>query len=151
MIQLKHLLVPVDFSDASWGATKYAVQLASRFGSTLHLLHVIEDASLYVPIFETFAVPSREQLETYAQDRLENWLTQDEDDGVKHVVHWRHGRPFTEIVNYADEQRIDCIVMGTHGRGLAGRALLGSVAEKVVNRAPCPVLTVTAELVGRSR
>ena len=142
MIELRNLLLAVDFSDASLKATEYAVSLANRFGAALHLLHVIEDPVVYLPMFESYPLPSREQFETYAQDRLENWITGAEGEKLKVELHWRHGAPHIEVVEYAEDSQIDLIVMGTHGRGMAEHLLMGSVAEKVVRKAPCPVLTV---------
>lgn len=142
MIELKHLLLPVDFSDACLKATEYAVSLGHRFGATLHLLHVIEDPVVYLPMFESYPLPTREQFETYAQDRLENWVPEQDTEGLNLECHWRHGGPHAEVIDYAADNQIDLIIMGTHGRGVAAHLLLGSVAEKVVRKAPCPVLTV---------
>jgi nucleotide-binding universal stress UspA family protein len=142
MIELRNLLLAVDFSDSCLKATEYAVALSNRFGATLHLLHVIEDPVVYLPMFESYPLPTREQFETYAQDRLENWTSDSEVEGLKLELTWRHGAPHIEIVEYADDSKIDLVVMGTHGRGFAAHLLLGSVAEKVIRKAPCPVLTV---------
>jgi nucleotide-binding universal stress UspA family protein len=142
MIALRNVLLAVDFSDSCLKATEYAVTLANRFGATLHLLHVIEDPVVYLPMFESYGLPPREQFETYAQDRLENWITGAQTEGLKLELGWRHGAPHIEIVEYAEDSKIDLIVLGTHGRGMAAHLLLGSVAEKVVRKAPCPVLTV---------
>lgn len=142
MIALRNVLLPVDFSEPSLKATEYAVSLAQRFQATLHLLHVIEDPVVYLPMFESYPLPTREQFETYAQDRLENWIPQDDAEGIKLELLWRHGKPHIEVIDYASDNSIDLIVIGTHGRGLAAHLLLGSVAEKVVRKAPCPVLTV---------
>ncbi len=142
MIQLRNVLLAVDFSDTCLKATEYAVALTRRFGATLHLLHVIEDPVVYLPMFESYPLPSRDQFETYAQDRLENWITDPEVDGLKVELNFRHGAPHVEIIDFAGDNDIDLIVMGTHGRGVAGHLLLGSVAEKVVRKAPCPALTV---------
>ena len=142
MIQLKNVLLPVDFSEPSLKATEYAVELAHRFGASLHLLHVIEDPVVYLPMFESYPLPTREQFETYAQVRLENWVPDADAEGLNLEFHWRHGAPHVEVIDYAQDSSIDLIVMGTHGRGIAGHLLLGSVAEKVIRKAPCPVLTV---------
>jgi len=144
MIELRNLLLAVDFSDSCLKATEYAVALANRFGASLHLLHVIEDPVVYLPMFESYPLPSREQFETYAQDRLENWITGPDAEGLKLELHLRHGAPHVEIIDYAEDSQIDLIIMGTHGRGVAAHLLLGSVAEKVVRKAPCPALTVHA-------
>ncbi len=142
MIELRNVLLAVDFSDTCLKATDYAVALSNRFGAALHLLHVIEDPVVYLPMFESYPLPSREQFETYAQDRLENWVTSPEAEGLKLELHFRHGTPHVEIIDYAEDSKIDLIVMGTHGRGIAAHLLLGSVAEKVIRKAPCPALTV---------
>lgn len=142
MIALRNLLLPVDFSEPSLKATEYAVSLAHRFGATLHVLHVIEDPVVYLPMFESYPLPTREQFETYAQTRLENWILPEDAEGIRLETTWRHGKPHIEAIDYASDNSIDLIVIGTHGRGLAAHLLLGSVAEKVVRKAPCPVLTV---------
>ncbi len=142
MIDLKNLLLPIDFSEPCLKATEYALAIASRFGATLHLLHVIEDPVIYLPMFESYPVPTREQFETYAQDRLENWIPAEDFEGCKIELTWVHGWPFTKIVEYARDCNIDLIIMATHGRGSVVNMLLGSVAEKVVRKAPCPVLSV---------
>lgn len=142
MIELRNILLPTDFSEPSLKATEYALSLAHRFDASLHLLHVIEDPVVYLPMFESYPLPSRQQFETYAQDRLENWIADDDGEGLKIELHWRHGNPHIETIDYADDNRIDLIILGTHGRGAAAHLILGSVAEKVVRNAPCPVLTV---------
>jgi nucleotide-binding universal stress UspA family protein len=80
------------------------------------------------------------QWETQARQRLATLLPEGDRTGA--VIATIVGSPFYEIVRYATEQQIDLIVIGTHGRGPLGHMLLGSVAEKVVRKAPCPVLTV---------
>jgi nucleotide-binding universal stress UspA family protein len=145
MIRLSNILLPTDFSDASLTATRYAVQLAKRFSSRLHVLHVIEDPVVYLPMFESYPLPSREEFELYAQTRLDNWIVEDDADHLDQITHWVHGTPFLEILKYAKEESADMIVLGTHGRGLAAHLLLGSVAERIVRKAPCPVLTVRPE------
>ena len=144
MIRLKHILVPIDFSQQSERATDYGLTLARQFDATLHLLHVIEDPVVYLPMYESYPVPTRQQFETYADERLENWIPESLCQGVKIETAWRHGRPDVEIVDYASDSAVDLIVIGTHGRGMAAHLLLGSVAEKVVRKAACPVLTVHA-------
>ncbi|MFN0055516.1 MAG: universal stress protein [Planctomycetales bacterium] len=142
MIAIKQVLLPVDFSEPSLKATEYALSLARQFGATLHLFHVIEDPVVYLPMFESYPLPTREQFETYAQDRLENWIAEEDSEGLKIERVWRHGKPHIEIIDYADDSQVDLIIIGTHGRGVAAHLLLGSVAEKVVRKSPCPVLTV---------
>jgi nucleotide-binding universal stress UspA family protein len=110
------------------------------------LLHVIEDPVIYLPMFESYPLPARSEFEAYAQTRLENWILPDDRKDCKVVFAWVHGRPSHDIIHYAAEHEIDLIVMGTHGRGAAMQLLLGGVAEKVVRKAPCPVLTVRPDM-----
>ena len=142
MLPLKNIVLPTDFSEPTLAATRYAVTLAKRFDATLHLLHVIEDPLTLAPIFESVPLPPRLSVETYAQDRLENWIPTVDRDDLKLELHWLHGHPFSRIIEFAEDHRMDLIVMGTHGRSLVSQAILGSVAEKVVRHAACPVLTV---------
>src|SRR5689334_15682609 len=101
MIQLKNVLLPVDFSEPSLKATEYAVALAHRFGASLHLLHVIEDPVVYLPMFESYPLPTRQEFETYAQVRLENWIPEADAEGLNIEQHWRHGAPHVEVIDYA--------------------------------------------------
>ncbi|MFM8287318.1 MAG: universal stress protein [Planctomycetaceae bacterium] len=142
MLALRNILVPVDFSPPCARATEYARQLANQFQAQLHLLHVIEDPVVYLPMYESYPVPSRAQFEEFAQTRLGGWIATPLLLGVKLHTAFRHGAPALEIASYADEIRADLLVMGTHGRGLASRWFLGSVAERVVRTARVPVLSV---------
>ena len=144
MMEVKIILLPTDFSEPSLTATMYALELARRFGSTLHVLHVIEDPGIYVPIFESYPLPSREEFEKYAGERLDSWIQPDDAAGLDIRRRWVHGHPFPQIIREAKEQAVDLIVIGTHGRSLVSQMLLGSVAEKIVRKAPCAVLTVRA-------
>lgn len=143
MLTVKRILVPTDFSDCSDAALQYGRGMAETFGSTLHLLHVVQDPYTQPWAAEAFPAPLGDMLTQWqeqARARLRELLPQAERGAAMIAV--EVGSPFQEIVRYADAQRIDLIVIGTHGRGLIGHVLLGSVAEKVVRRAPCPVLTV---------
>ena len=142
MIRINDILLPTDFSEPSLTATRYGLEMAKRFDARLHLLHVIVDPVLYLPMFESFPLPAREEFEEYAQTRLEAWILPEDTAGCEIERSWVHGRPFVETLRYAREREIDLIVIGTHGRGIAKHLLMGSVAEKVVRKACCPVLTV---------
>src|SRR5579862_8449988 len=137
MILLKHVLVATDFGEASDAALEYGRALAHTFGASLHLLHVMENPFLRPAAGD----PGR--LEAVAQNHLVERVT-DSDRTALHVTAAlkMSDRPAEEIVEYAKMHRIDLIVMGTHGRGVMARLLVGSVAEMVVRTAPCPVLTV---------
>ena len=143
MIALKKILVPTDFSDCSDAAVKYGRAFATAFQASLHLLHIVQDPYTQPWAAEAFPAPLGEMLvewQTQAGKRLATLLPEPERENA--VVATLVGSPFQEIVRYASEQEIDLIVIGTHGRGALGHMLLGSVAEKVVRKAPCPVLTV---------
>ena len=145
MFQITNILLPTDFSEAALQATRYALEMARRFGAKLHLLHVIEDPVVYLPMFESYPLPSRQEFETFAKERLENWILPADREAVELEHRWVHGTPFVEIVRDARTHNIDLIVMGTHGRGMVKQLLMGSVAEKVIQKATCPVLTVRPE------
>jgi nucleotide-binding universal stress UspA family protein len=144
MIALKQILVPTDFSEASEAAVRYACALAEAFGATLHVLHVMEDPFLYAPTSEGYVLPAHvfEEMERNTRERLNKVLSDADLARFRSRLVLKKGSPFVEIVRYAKREDIDLIVMGTHGRGPIAHMLMGSVAEKVVRKAPCPVLTV---------
>jgi universal stress protein A len=142
---LTRILVATDFSDASEDALAYARMLADAFGASLHVLHVLEDLAAHAWTTEVYvaALPGvHEEMERQAHDRLQQLLTDEERARYRAELVLRFGSPFVEIVRYAREHEIGLIVLGTHGRGALAHMLLGSVAERVVRKAPCPVLTV---------
>jgi nucleotide-binding universal stress UspA family protein len=146
MIQLKHILVATDFSEASDAALVYGRALARSFGATLHLLHVAENVYLKTMAGESYAAvfpDLQRDVEAAAQKQLDERLIDNDPDRLpaKGTV-LTSNVPAVAIVDYARRTGIDLIVMGTHGRGAVAHLLMGSVAEKVVRTAPCPVLTV---------
>lgn len=143
MITLDRILVPTDFSDCSERARSYACEFAKRFEAELHLLHAVPPIS--IPAYMGYVPDELVEPKDSAREMLEAWddpALQDAKNVVRVVV---LGTPFVEIVQYAREQKMDLIVMGTHGHSGLTHALLGSVAEKVVRKAACPVLTVRPE------
>jgi nucleotide-binding universal stress UspA family protein len=140
MITFRNILVPHDFSETSEAAVRYAIALAHSFRAKLHLLHVSDKAKLEMAT--EFPLGLDGNLEVAIRERLPKFLTPSEQKEFQPVFEVRSGSPAAEIVRYATERSIDLIVMGTHGRGLVAHAVMGSVAEKVVRTAPCPVLTV---------
>jgi nucleotide-binding universal stress UspA family protein len=143
MINLTTILVPTDFSECSDEAVRYGLELGRRFDARVHLLHVIQDPLTQPWAAEGFSVPLFEVVDEWqkqAEQRLRASIPE-EDKGrvtVSSVV----ATPYAEILDYAAANKVDLIVMGTHGRGGVTHMLLGSIAERVVRRAPCPVLTV---------
>ncbi|MCH7987587.1 MAG: universal stress protein [Planctomycetes bacterium] len=145
MINLKRILLPTDFSDNSKIASNYACALTEQFGSELHLLHVVQDLVAMVPEPGLAFPPPGDymgEMQASAEKALDQLLDPEWTKGKTIVKSTRQGPPFLEIIRYARENDIDLIVLGTHGRSGLAHALLGSVAEKIVRKAPCPVLTV---------
>lgn len=145
MIRLDRILVPTDFSEFSKPALAYACGLAEQFGSELHLLHVLQDLVAMVPEPGLAFPPPGDYLQELKATAERTLLTMPDAEwavGKTVVRETRLGTPFLEIIRYSKENDIDLIVLGTHGRTGLTHVLLGSVAEKVVRKAPCPVLTV---------
>jgi nucleotide-binding universal stress UspA family protein len=145
MIDLKRILVPTDFSKFSHNALAYAAALAEKFGSELYLLNVVQNLGVLLPdmVNVTPAVlPTVDQMTVAAKLALERVVKDNQLERFTVHLEVREGTPFYEIIRFAKDQSIDLIVMGTHGRAGLAHVLMGSVAEKVVRKAPCPVLTV---------
>jgi len=145
MVNVKNILVPTDFEQTSAHALTYARELARLFNATIHILHAVDDV---------FALPGgsegtlasfpqlQRQLQETARTQIENLMTDEERKAGTKAVVITSSTPAQSIVDYARDAGIDLIVMGTHGRGGAPAFLIGSVAERVVRTAPCPVLIV---------
>jgi universal stress protein A len=145
MITLKRILFPTDFSDCGRAAEKYAQALSERFGAELYILHVLADVGMMMPEpGSALSLPQNYLLEMKreAEQALDKIPPDAGSSGVRTIRATRMGNAFVEIVDYANEKNIDLIVVGTHGRGGLAHMLLGSVAEKVVRKSPCPVHTV---------
>ena len=141
MIQIKRILAATDFSEHSQNALQYAVAFADEFAAPVYLFHALGHATEVgftgVPIEQLY-----ENLREQAAGQMEELHATWADYNFPVHCEIRAGTPFVEILRYAKEMSADLIVMGTHGRGLVAHTLMGSVAEKVVRTAPCPVLTV---------
>ncbi|MCY3842255.1 MAG: universal stress protein [Acidobacteria bacterium] len=140
-MKLERILLPTDFSDTAGHALDYARDLAARFGASVHLLHVVSDPTVQDWAGEVEGLVVPDLLAKWKED-AERRLGEISIGDVETVRAVRVGHAFVEIIHYATGNAIDLIVMGTHGRGPVRHLLLGSVAEKVVRKAPCPVLTV---------
>jgi nucleotide-binding universal stress UspA family protein len=145
MIKMANVLVATDFGPAADSALAYGREFARTFGARLHVLHVVENPMVY-PGAEAVGVDIvrlQADLEAGAQQALDRTVTSEDREQLRAITIIRTGRsPAVEIVNHAKVAGVDVIIMGTHGRGFMGHLLMGSVAEKVVRLAPCPVLTV---------
>jgi len=146
MIAIRKVLVATDFSAPSETALNYARAMARAFGAQLHVMHVFE------PLWITSAdvvgggvalATMIQGLEDTAKKQLEEAVTEEDRRELKAVpVMMTSESPAREIAKYANDQKVDLVVIGTHGRSGLTRLLIGSVAEKIVRLAPCPVLTV---------
>jgi nucleotide-binding universal stress UspA family protein len=145
MVEIRHILCPIDFSDTSRHALQHAVAIAGWYESRMTALHVVHPLFLSEPpiLFADFVGPARTDADRDAlRERLADWLKAAAAAGVTTDVEVEDGQPAVRILERATALPADLIVMGTHGRGGFDRLLLGSVAEKVLRKAVCPVLTV---------
>ena len=137
----QHILVPIDFSEYADQALDYAIELAQKLQARLTFLHVIHLTPMAMgEIGASGLVPYLEAIETDAQQRMQAILNRVHQEGLEGDTSVVQGVPFQSIVDMAGNKEADLIVMGTHGRTGLTHALMGSVAERVVRLAPCPVL-----------
>lgn len=143
----KRICAPTDFSDMGDRAVEYGAALARKYGAELHILHVIHDVTekLRHPDFTSHGTSIHDflgKLETGATEYLSRLAAEKpwHDLTVNRVQ--LVGSPVEEICRYAEQNQIDLIVLGTHGRTGLKHMLIGSVAERVVRSAPCAVLTI---------
>ena len=147
MITLQKILVPTDFSDLSQQALEFALSLADRFRAKVYLMHVWElpmTGSLLPPEPYPESVLTEEQ--TAGEEHLTKVANELKASGFDVEPLFVFGKPYMEIVKAAADLGIDLIVLASHGRSGVSHLLLGSVAEKVVRLAPCPVFTVKSPL-----
>ncbi len=155
MVEIRHILCPIDFSDASRHAWDHAVMIAGWYGSQISVLYVgnpmiVLSTTVPLAAFTGDILPgdtNRQRLE----EQVRAWLSSATKTGVKTNVVVGEGNPAGRILEHARSLPADLIVMGTHGQGGFERLLLGSVAEKVLRKAKCPVMTVPPPAVGTSK
>ncbi len=144
-MSLTKVLFPTDFSDFSLQALDYAAALAQDYGADLHVLHVVPTAEMVLPVEPAAPIVDTsffDQMEAGAEERLQTVVPAEVARRVDVTLAMRKGAAFVEIVRYAREEGISLVVIATHGRTGLRHALFGSVAEKVVRKAPCPVMSV---------
>lgn len=145
-IELSKILVPIDFSDHSRKALQYAIPFARKFNASIDLIYVVEP-TVYPADFSFGQVgfPAIEdELRKRGAEELEDLIRKDIAKQVSAKRAVRTGKAFYEILLYAKEEKIDFIIIATHGHSGIEHALFGSTAEKVVRKASCPVLVVRA-------
>ena len=145
-MKIKKILCPTDFSDISINAIDWAISLASSLHARLCLLHIVDQLHSFEHYQILVLTPKEiaEKLETQANEEL-NKIARKIKKKVKVETAVKQGKAFLEIIKTAKEQDIDLIVIGSHGRTGLSQVLIGSVAEKVSRKAPCPVLIVRAK------
>ena len=144
MIVLKKILVATDFSEAADAALSYGRALARAFDARLHVVHVVDDMYLRLggDAYAAVLPELQQDVERQARARLDELMVDNDPRPLSADLIIREGAAASEIVKYAKDADIDLIVVGTHGRGAVAHLLMGSVAERVVRTAHCPVLTV---------
>jgi nucleotide-binding universal stress UspA family protein len=143
MIHLKRILVPTDFSDSARHALGYGTSFAKEYGAEVLLLHVVENLTVGYAS-DLFPVPMAEvyeEISGYAKAELAKLAAEVRGKGISVRELVAQGKPSAEILRVAREETADMIVLGTHGKGLLDRSLFGSTTERVVRKAPCPVLS----------
>lgn len=147
----KKLLVPVDFSDCSRAALEHAELIGRQFGASITILHVWEPPSSKIPkiSLQSFDFPDRvsQSLETFVRREsimeMRDFLRDfDRDDSIEVRCQLVSGQPTDQILSWAQDGAYDLIIMGTHGRSGLAHLFMGSVTEKVLRHAPCPVLAI---------
>jgi len=151
MVQFKKILCPFDFSENAQEALQYAIHLILKDeDAILYLTHVV-DSRVYDyggPIYGQEPSVSMVVLDQSTKEQLEKKLLDHVPEGIQNRVETiiLFGVPFLEIIMTAKDKNVDLIVIGTHGRTGIAHMLIGSVAEKVVRKAPCPVLSVKSKM-----
>ena len=150
MTDIKKILVPIDFSDYSINALKYAISFAKSFSAEVILTYVVEPF-IYAADF-TMSQAAIPDIDTDTRERAYNELKKLISNEIKEElpseIIIRTGKPFIEINDLAAEKNVDLIIIATHGYTGVEHLLFGSTAEKVVRKAPCPVLTLREPIKG---
>jgi nucleotide-binding universal stress UspA family protein len=143
MRPIRRILFPTDFSEYADDAWPYATRFGRDFGAEVHVLHIVTQVpGVYTDGLAYGPRDLAEHMEAEARQALDRMVDDAKAMGLAARSSVRTGIAFQEILDYADAEAIDLIVMATHGRTGLAHVLLGSVTERVVRRAPCPVLTV---------
>lgn len=149
-LKINKILVPIDFSDYSKSALKYSITFAKQFNAELILIYVVEPV-IYPPDFSMgqIAIPSvNTEWDERAREELNKLAKNEIPADLKSKTVIKTGKPFVEIIDTASEEDVDIIIIATHGHSGVEHILFGSTAEKVVRKAPCPVLTLREPIKG---
>ncbi len=146
MADFKNILLATDFSENSKWALTYAISLAQKFASKLYIIHVIQQATYPFDLYAEIAFDALDKYNRNLAEAVRREMEKFCEEGLKEFANYEtiilHGIPFMEIIRTAKEKEVDLIVVGTHGRTGIDHVLFGSTAEKIVRKAPCPVLSI---------
>lgn len=141
-LDLKTILVPIDFSKTSLKALKYAIPFAEQFGAKIILLHAFEPPLYPDDVSMAVTIPAEERMLELNREKLEKLAKDNVPASLLGAVMVRTGPPFRLITELAGKRHVDLIILTTHGYTGLKHVFMGSVAERVVRHAPCPVLVV---------
>jgi nucleotide-binding universal stress UspA family protein len=154
MVEIRHILLPTDFSDASRQALQHAIAIAGWYGSRISALHVGNPMvlfSTFVPLpGSSGGILTGKTNQRHLEEQVRTWLAPAANAGIETDALIDEGNPGGRILEHARSLPADLIVIGTHGQSGFERLVLGSVAEKVLRKSPCPVLTVPPPAVATS-
>lgn len=148
MFKIKNILLPTDLSSTSLSAAEYAFELANQYKAKIHLLHVLEKTPPILAIRSLDLSQDKilKSIEEEGRKSLESVLKKIQKDNTKGIEIksvLKKGLDYEEIVKYSKDEKIDVIIIATHGRTGLLHTLVGSVAEKVIRYAKCPILVIT--------
>jgi nucleotide-binding universal stress UspA family protein len=146
MADIKKILYATDFSDNSKYALTFAISFAQKYDARLYILHVIQQPSYPLGMYAEISFDAMDKFSQSISQAVDKEMQNLREKDLKGISSYEcmivQGTPFLEILRTAKEKAVDLIVVGTHGRTGLDHVLFGSTAEKVVRRAPCPVLSV---------
>ena len=144
MIQIERILVPCDFSEPARKALIYAVEFAKAYEAEIILCHVMEPPvyPVSISVGAVSVPPIGDEMRQHTREQLELLRTTEIGNKIPSRIAVAEGKPFLEIIQLARKEGVDMIVIATHGHTGLKHVLVGSTTEKVVRKAPCPVLCV---------
>lgn len=140
MQEIRKILVPVDFQQYTDELAEFAVAMANKLAAKLTFFHVVENVVIYADFIPTYLPQSNEETLTYAKKRMGTLIETSKKTWMGCAGEVSRGDVVDTIADYAKDEGMDLIIIGTHGAKGLERILLGSVAERVIKRCSCPAL-----------